>query len=132
MADKEIDLLKLAEKIGLKGRWLGNADPSTVMATPDGKGYIVSGAQYTHATLGEPLRQLGNLHFKDPSQAANGIVGIYARVTRFENLLKDPVDEKICFGGVELIFPQIKRENLQIIPELTFKNQLSDFPFEKK
>jgi hypothetical protein len=132
MADNEIDLLKLAEKIGLKGRWLGNADPSAVIATPDGKGYIVSGAQHTNATLGEPLRPFGDLLFKDPSQAANGIVGIYERATSFENLLKKPSDEKIRFDGDEYLFPKVIRNELGIIPEQGLKNNLLDFGFGKR
>jgi hypothetical protein len=66
-----------------------------VTATPDGRGYIVSGSQYTHATLGQPLVPSGAFLLADPIQAANGIVGIYERVTSFENLSNQPLDKKI-------------------------------------
>lgn len=101
MADK---LYQRFEELGLKGEWLTNADPSTICATPDGKGYSDSGYVYPDVVLGRPMApdsytekcwkqwgdQPGQPHCMTTEDLERlGLVGLYKKAS-WDELLRKP------------------------------------------
>jgi len=72
-------MLKLIEKLDIKGDWIKNADLAHITATPDGKGYTVLGSVYPNAVLGRPSipPHSPNLLTTVEDMEQEGTVGLY-------------------------------------------------------
>jgi len=105
-------MLKLIEKLDIKGDWITNTDPAHITATPDGKGYTVLGSVYPNAVLGRPSipPHSPNLLTTVEDMEQEGTVGLYKPFSFAEE------SKRLTFVQANMLRP------LSIDEPLPFKN----------